>query len=563
MSEEQTQPKQDDEEGTDDGHWDPEKANYLDEWFALSGDAIETLDTDLWVEYHEGQLTNELKARILEQKDNCEKAGSPWVLHETPAMDLTYEVKQILSEAVDGRVDIVVHKEYRAAFCCRSIYKNLHSGKKQKMLFEAIRKEILLLLIGAESPRMLDVFQVYEDMESIKIITQWCPRGDLELLLLDQTRPRNELTIHRYFLQMVACVFPLHQVGFPHSDLKAEKFLLKGPYVTDVSERYDSDIVLADFSFPKTCHRKKKPYPKKLQDYFYYSPEMFRRVYKQPGDVWALGVLLYMMAFSYPPFFSPSKDAKTFRLEMEAMIKKGFTPEIRKGVGPWFPFGQRASIELYDLIDKMLTIDIVHRISLKEIIEHPWMLEYGNKTDLKRSVGTCMKAYSEAQPFVKRIMEGLVKSEFIPKEEFEMYRKQFSKLDTSGDGGLDCDELLDILKVADSSITLEDAEYMIQSFSSDGQYVLIEDICVAKVMTKARSHVSRLGNIFKMMDKSGDGSLDIHDLAEGLKELLGDTIADHEILQLIKPLDKDNSGAIEYDQFLGNFYQLSGHEAFE
>jgi hypothetical protein len=44
----------------------------------------------------------------------------------------------------------------------------------------------------------------------------------------------------------------------------------------------------------------------------------------------------------------------------------------------------------------------------------------GSHIDLKRSVGTCMKAYSEAEPFVRRIFECLVKSEFIPKEEFEM-----------------------------------------------------------------------------------------------------------------------------------------------
>ena len=73
-------------------------------------------------------------------------------------MDLTYEVKQTLSEAVDGRVDIVVHKEYRAAFCCRSIYKNLHSGKKQKMLFEVSLISLFFFLCAKAIQYMYGVF---------------------------------------------------------------------------------------------------------------------------------------------------------------------------------------------------------------------------------------------------------------------------------------------------------------------------------------------------------------------------------------------------------------------
>jgi len=211
----------------------------------------------------------------------------------------------------------------------------------------------------------------------------------------------------------------------------------------------------------------------------------------------------------------------------------------------------------------MLTTDIVHRVSLNEVIEHPWMLEHGTIADLKRSVASAMKAYSEAQPFARRIMEGLVKSEFIPPNEFEMYMKQFSKLDKSGDGQLDVEELLEILQTADTEVTLEDAEYMIQCFTAESQTVAIADLCIAKVMTKARSHVSRLGNIFKMLDKSNDGQLSMQELTEGFAELLGSTLQQHELTQLITELDSNGNGMIDYNEFLASFYRLSGHDVNE
>ena len=100
------------------------------------------------------------------------------------------------------------------------------------------------------------------------------------------------------------CVAYLHSLGVIHRDLKPENILMK-------SADDDTSFVLADFGFAK--HSDEASAERTLMGTAdYVAPEVLsRREYSPAVDVWALGVIIYILLAGYPPFFDDS-DEKLF-----------------------------------------------------------------------------------------------------------------------------------------------------------------------------------------------------------------------------------------------------------
>ncbi|KRX99287.1 Aurora kinase A [Trichinella pseudospiralis] len=87
------------------------------------------------------------------------------------------------------------------------------------------------------------------------------------------------------------------------------------------------------------------------------SPEVIlRQAYDAKVDVWALGILLYQFLVGDVPFDGRTNQEVTSNvLDKELTIPDGLSEEAS------------------DLIKKLLTKDPSKRISLSELIQHPWM----------------------------------------------------------------------------------------------------------------------------------------------------------------------------------------------
>jgi calcium-dependent protein kinase len=62
--------------------------------------------------------------------------------------------------------------------------------------------------------------------------------------------------------------------------------------------------------------------------------------------------------------------------------------------------------------------------------------------------------------------------------------------------------------------------------------------------------VKSLRNIFRTLDKNGDGTLSFDEIKEGFKKYYGEKIGEKEWEQIIKNLDQDGSNTIEYEEFI-------------
>ena len=65
-----------------------------------------------------------------------------------------------------------------------------------------------------------------------------------------------------------------------------------------------------------------------------------------------------------------------------------------------------------------------------------------------------------------------------------------------------------------------------------------------------KSERDELSKVFKAFDKNGDGKLDMNEVKEGYLEHYGRIMSDEEVEQMFAAVDTDNSGFIEYTEFV-------------
>ena len=128
-----------------------------------------------------------------------------------------------------------------------------------------------------------------------------------------------------------------------------------------VSNDEDSEIKLIDFGLSKTfgpgeiC---KEPYGTLC----YAAPEiLMQHPYDKSVDCWSLGIIIYLMLGRHLPF--DDRDNKE-------IVRKTIYQEISFNNPVW----KNVSDEGKDLISKLLTKNRDQRITITEVLEHPWIL---------------------------------------------------------------------------------------------------------------------------------------------------------------------------------------------
>ncbi|XP_022648826.1 serine/threonine-protein kinase DCLK1-like isoform X2 [Varroa destructor] len=110
----------------------------------------------------------------------------------------------------------------------------------------------------------------------------------------------------------------------------------------------------------------------------YVAPEILAETgYGLKVDIWACGVILYILLCGFPPFASDNNSQE----ELFDKILAGqfeFLP----------PYFDHVSMAARDLIEKMLQVDANRRYSAQEMLEHPWMKTRCASPDSAMSMST-------------------------------------------------------------------------------------------------------------------------------------------------------------------------------
>ena len=135
------------------------------------------------------------------------------------------------------------------------------------------------------------------------LVFEYVDGGDLASMLASTTIP--VAAVRQFAISMLGAVEAMHAAGTVHRDIKPQNIALRDG---DVGNPVLLDLGLARLLDAETMTL----YPAPMGTCPFMAPEQVRgeRASKQ-ADVWALGVVLYIMLAGHHPFFGPRAVAKT------------------------------------------------------------------------------------------------------------------------------------------------------------------------------------------------------------------------------------------------------------
>ncbi|KAJ9442673.1 CBL-interacting serine/threonine-protein kinase 23 [Diplonema papillatum] len=275
-----------------------------------------------------------------------------------------YELGKTLGSGTFSKVkegtDVETGKKYAVKIVDKQ---QLTTGQMEQQLKREIA--IMKLLSHRNVLKMVDVLQT---AKNIYLILDLLTGGDL-FDKLDSAKRFKEDEARKYFQQLISGLFYLHQQGIAHRDLKPENLLLDE----------EGNVFIADFGFSRLLNNQQL-----LKTVCGTPNYMAPEVLKEQGydgkkaDIWSAGVILYAMLAGYLPFDHPN-----FSVLCE-QIEKGEYHTSRK-------FSDNAA----NLIQRMLCVDPDKRISLDEIIQHPFFTPGFDSDYFKKAMGIVVEPTDE------------------------------------------------------------------------------------------------------------------------------------------------------------------------
>lgn len=231
------------------------------------------------------------------------------------------------------------------------------------------------ILRSLDHVNIVRLYAVFQEGTTINMVQELVHGGEMFDYIIDMGT-YSEADANRSFGQILKGLNYLHSQGILHRDLKPENILL-----TEKTE--NATIKIADFGLAKvvgdegmtktTCGTPG-----------YVAPEvLLQKNYGTGVDVWAAGVILYIMVSGYEPFYH-ANEAKMFKNIMAG--KYSFSPEL---------FGH-VSDEIKDIIKKILVTKPESRPSAEECLAHPWLKEH-NDAQKTRSLQQAQANISKLQ----------------------------------------------------------------------------------------------------------------------------------------------------------------------
>ncbi|KAG6900473.1 hypothetical protein C0993_010192 [Termitomyces sp. T159_Od127] len=225
-----------------------------------------------------------------------------------------------------------------------------------------IDREITMMKL-MNHPSIMRIYDVYEGDKELFLVLEYVEGGELFDFLVNRGRlpPAEALA---YFKQIVYGLNYAHTFSIIHRDLKPENILIASisPPLIKIA-----DWGMAAFAHPSLQLDTSCGSP------HYASPEIVNgQSYKgNATDIWSCGVILYALLTGRLPF-----DDKNVRVLL-GKVKSG-----KYDMPTWIdPLAK-------DLLEKMLVVDVEKRITMRDILAHPWLHSFPNPTPTAEELET-------------------------------------------------------------------------------------------------------------------------------------------------------------------------------
>lgn len=335
----------------------------------------------------------------------------------------------VLGSGIAGMVRLVTHKATGLKYAVKVLDLSLvetPTGLQQ------LREEIFIMC-QLDHPNIVRLEEVYESDTEIYLVQELCLGGELFDRLDEQPDYHyTEAECARLVKQMLSAVRYLHSKGIIHRDLKLENFLFS-------SVHEDAELKMIDFGLSKHF-RYGEVHHEAVGTPYTVAPEVIRGTYDERCDVWAIGVISFLLLSGEPPFggCGGPEPLKTVRSNI-LNGRYAFEPaEI------WYLVSPQAK----SFIRSLLVTDPQARPTAQEAQQHEWFQEWGHLRNggsnvLSANVVKALVNFKEFSDMRKLLCEVL--SFTLLPDQIRDLRREFEKMDTDGSGEISLAALKQVL----------------------------------------------------------------------------------------------------------------------
>ena len=259
-----------------------------------------------------------------------------------------FEILKELGCGSFGRVFLARHIKTKVLYAIKAIDKQNKTNIDEKPYF---RRE-LEVMYKIHHPNVVKLFGHFEDNKYCYFIMEYISKGNVyNLLTLDKKKHISPKVVATIMKDVISAAYFLHNMDPPiiHRDIKPENVLLNEGIVAKLTDFGWSNYIQEDKERKTVCGTP-----------IYLAPEIIKEQgHDERVDIWCIGVLLFELITGKVPF--QGRDIETLKSNI-LHLKISWPDEMNH--------------DAKDLISKILKLDPNQRISLEDMLEHPFFLKY-------------------------------------------------------------------------------------------------------------------------------------------------------------------------------------------
>ncbi|PAV77013.1 hypothetical protein WR25_00130 [Diploscapter pachys] len=276
-------------------------------------------------------------------------------------------VFEILDELGSGQFAVVRKVRRRSTgeeFAAKFIKKRRYATSRRGVTRANIEREVSVLrTIGGHS-NVIELFEVYETPTDVILLLELVSGGEL----FDHVCAKeclDEAEAAAFIKQILLAIRHLHSLHIVHLDIKPENVMLK--------KKGDSQVKLIDFGLSRRI-LPGHPVKDMVGTPEFVAPEVVNYEPLTPAtDMWALGVVTYILLSGGSPFLGDSRDETFCNI---TGVNYHFTDRYFKNTSNYAK----------DFISRLFVRDVAQRATVEDCLHHPWIKgPEGNGIDIRKA----------------------------------------------------------------------------------------------------------------------------------------------------------------------------------
>ena len=456
---------------------------------------------------------------------------------------LYYEVIKKIGEGTYGKVYKVKNKESGEERAMKQIL-------KEKIPDLSNFKNEIKILTKLDHPNIIRLYEVFEDDKYFYLFIELCSGGSLFNKMHNSGYNLSEKEVANIFKQLISAIAYIHDQGICHRDLKLENLLFltednNNPILKIIDFGFSIDLKNEDKKEDSPNLNNNKKLTSKVGTLYYISPEIVKGNYDEKCDIWACGVILYILLCGKQPFKGKndkeiykniinmkydlnskewklkSKNVKDLIKNMLCPAEKRYTPKQILD-SKWIKDKTRnitsdIDIEDFDTL-KMIEYQFYNKLKKAVLI---FMAGRLGPTESKKTRELFMAMDEEKKGIISidDFIKGLLDNEQTKDISVQDIREMFMGIDTDRNGTIDYTEFL--ASNIDREIYLKE-EKLKEAFRAfdlgDKGYITKDDIIKILNIENNSKNEKSINKLIEDNDYDKDGKIDYIDFVKMMKQ---------------------------------------------